>query len=130
MENFDINEFKTDCQTLLTRAEKRIADLKEGTAKKLQPQFSDKFSVEDLDDTVNIIGTATGYAKIMKTMLDAHEQVDSLTLALYLGRHLAGSSRDTWSGRGNDLRRSVIDGEKQAARDIFDLIEYGSCLSL
>jgi len=130
MKDFDLQKFKENCQTLLTRAEKRIADLKEGVAKKLQPQFSDKFSVEELDDTANIIGTATGYAKIMRKMLEAHEQVDSLTLALYLGRHLAGSSRDTWSGRGNDLRRSVIDGEKQAARDIFDLIEYESCLSL
>ena len=32
---FDINKFKEQCQTLLEKAEKRIADLKEGTAKKL-----------------------------------------------------------------------------------------------
>lgn len=130
METFDINEFKEQCQHLLKKAEQRISDLKEGTAKKLQPEFSDKFSAEDLADRANMVGIAQGYVNITKEMTKAHDKIDKLTLSLYLGRHLANSSRDTWSGRGNDFRRSVADGEKQAIRDILDLLEHGSCLSL
>lgn len=130
MKPFDIQKFKQSCQTLLTRAEQSMADLKESSLEYLKEGNSDRFSSEDLADRANAIGITTGYLKIMKEMLSAHEQIDRLTLALYIGRHLASSSRDTWSGRGNDFRRSMIDGEKQAARDVFDLIEHGSCLSL
>lgn len=130
MKDFDISKFKANTQTLLTKAEKRIAELKESTAKKLLPEFADKFSASDLADRANILGTTEGYASVMRRASNTSEKCDYQFILLYFSREGCGYSNDQWSGRCNDFRRSVNDGEKQAIRDILDLLEHGSCLSL
>lgn len=130
MKTFCILKFKANCQTLLTKAEKRITELKESTAKKLLPEFADKFSASDLVDRANIIGTTEGYARIMRDASKASEKWEKQPLILYFARQSSNHSSDQWSGRCNDFRRCMIDGEKQAIRDILDLLEHGSCLSL
>lgn len=126
---FDIKKFKEQCQTLLTRAEDRIATTKESMEAFLSPE-NDKFSCEKLADYLIVIATTEGYARIMKEASNASEKWEKQPLILYFARQASNFSNDQWSGRNNDFRRCLDDGKKQAIRDILDLIEYGSCLSL
>lgn len=129
MKNFDINKFKEQCQILLARAEKKIATVKESMTALLLPENSE-YSPERVADYLISLTTAEGYARPMKDASKVHEKWKKQPLILYFARQASGFSNDQWSGRNNDFRRCLNDGEKQAIRDILDLLEHGSCLSL
>lgn len=129
METFDINKFKTQCQTLLSTAENRIAVLKKAMADCLNPENT-KYDVEIVASHLISLSTTEGYARFMESASKAGEKWHKQPLILYFARQASNYSSDQWSGRNNDFRRCLNDGEKQAIRDILDLLEHGSCLSL
>jgi hypothetical protein len=66
-------------------------------------------------------------SKIVAHAMESQSTQDELFLALqtWSFRQMTAGADDTWSGRNNDLQRSIFDGYRAAWRDIMDIATYG-----
>lgn len=117
---FDINKFKIECQ--------RLADSAEAEMKQYKEVAKEKIEINDFEQA-NIFTHCCGEAKrewqIYSNAAKAHEKFSKQELVRYYTDMALHHANDTWSGRGNDFRRSCHEGQINALKEIFNILEHG-----
>lgn len=92
-------------------------------------------STDELSNRTNALASAKGAAEawtIVQMLLERCADIDTdlmlddvdAVIKNHLTRKLLRGADDTWSGRGNDAKRSEFDGFREAAERIMDMLDY------
>ncbi len=110
-----MSDFTATVTTLRARA-----DLAQNQLKLLRHNISlaasDGYNADQLGNLVRDLAVAEGATAVYVVAANIARNYDAAEVVRYITDTLLGSPDDTWSGRGNDIRRSAADGTRDAAR--------------
>lgn len=81
---------------------------------------------EELAKRVNSIAEAEGRVQVYAQLSSLHHRLEKEEFLLAVMSLLVRGPDDTWSGRGNDVRRAFADGRREALDEVVRDLRYGS----
>ena len=110
----------------LTQQADRAERAGESYRRTLVAEAKDGVDTGTLDSRVRMIAEAEAMARAFTRLAQVAEARGVEATRTQCATLLTEGADDTWSGRGNDVRRAAHDGTIDAVRRTLDFIQYGT----